>query len=173
MSGGNKYVAGSLSPTPDQIDYLFGQVTGGVGRELSKLGQSAAATYRGEDLPPHKIPLVGRFYGDANAQSSQGTTFYGNINRINEYEAEIKGLRKDGRGTEAAKFIAEHPEARLVMRANYAERQVQKLRKEKHDLLEKDAPRERIKALEDRIKSEMQRFNDAVKASKQREKEAA
>lgn len=173
MSGGDKYVAGSLSPTPDQIDYLFGQVTGGVGRELSKLEQSAAAIYRGEDLPPHKIPLVGRFYGDANAQSSQGTTFYSNINRINEYEAEIKGLRKDGKGVEAAKFIAEHPEARLVMRANYAERQVQKLRKEKHDLVEKGAPRERIKALEDRIKAEMQRFNEAVKASKQREKEAA
>jgi len=173
MSGGDRYVAGSLSPTPDQIDYLFGQVTGGVGRELSKLEQSATAAYRGEDLPPHKIPLVGRFYGDANAQSSQGTTFYSNINRINEYEAEIKGLRKDGKGAEAAKFIAEHPEARLVMRANYAERQVQKLRKEKHDLVEKDAPRQRIKAIEDRIKAEMQRFNEAVKASKQREKEAA
>ena len=173
MSGGTKYVAGSLSPTPDQIDYLFGQVTGGVGRELSKLEQSAAAAYRGEDLPPHKIPLAGRFYGDANAQSSQSTTFYNNINRINEYEAQINGLRKEGKGSEAARFIAENPEARMVMRANYAERHVQKLRKEKHDLVEKDAPRERIKAIEDRIKAEMQRFNDAVKASKQREKEAA
>lgn len=85
----------------------------------------------------------------------------------------MKGLRQDRKGTEAAKFIAEHPEARMVMRANYAERQVQKLRKEKHDLVEKDAARERIKVLEERIKAEMQRFNDAVKASKQREKEAA
>jgi len=173
MSGGNKYVAGSLSPTPDQIDYLFGQVTGGVGRELSKTEQSIMATVRGEDLPPHKIPLVGRFYGDANAQSSQGTTFYNNINRIKEYENTIKGLREDKKGEEAAKFIAKNPEARLVMRANYTERVVQKLRKEKHDLVEKDAPRERIKMLEDRIKTEMQRFNDAVKASKKREKEAA
>jgi hypothetical protein len=173
MSGGNEDVAGRLSPTPDQIDYLFGQVTGGVGRELSKSEQSIMATARGEDLPPHKIPLVGRFYGDAGAQSSQATTFYNNINRINEYEARIKGLRERRQGAEAAKFITENPEARMVMRANYAERQVQKLRKEKHDLVEKDAPRERIKALEDRIKAEMQRFNDAVKASKQREKEAA
>ena len=124
-------------------------------------------------MPPHKIPLAGRFYGDANAQSSQSTTFYNNINRINEYEAQINGLRKEGKGSEAARFIAENPEARMVMRANYAERHVQKLRKEKHDLVEKDAPRERIKAIEDRIKAEMQRFNDAVKASKQREKEAA
>ena len=59
------------------------------------------------------------------------------------------------------------------MRANYAERQVQQLRKEKHDLVEKDAPRERIKVREERIKMEMQRFNDAVKALKQREKEPA
>lgn len=30
-TGGNKYVAGALSPTPDQIDYLIAQITGGVG----------------------------------------------------------------------------------------------------------------------------------------------
>ena len=173
LSGGTKHVAGGLSPTPDQIDYLIGQVMGGVGREASKLEQSIMATYRGEDLPAHKIPLIGRFYGNAADQTSQGATFYNNIRRINELEAEIKGLRKEGRGADAAKFIAENPEARLMMRANYAERQVQKLRKEKHDLVEKDAPRERIKALEDRIKVEMTRFNQAVKESKQRKKEAA
>jgi hypothetical protein len=173
MSGGTKHVAGTLSPTPDQIDYLFGQVTGGVGRELSKLEQSVMATARGEDLPPHKIPLVGRFYGDSGAQTSQGAAFYNNVNRINEYEAQIKGLRKEGKGAEAAQFIRDNPEARLVMRANYAERQVQKLRKEKHDLVDQGASRERVKALEERIKGEMLRFNEAVKASKQREKEAA
>lgn len=173
MSGGTKHVAGAVSPTPDQIDYLFGQVTGGVGREAVKLEQSIMATATGEDLPPHKIPLVGRFYGDAEAQSSQAATFYSNINRINEYEAEIKGRRKEGRGSEVSAFIAENPEARLVLRANHAERLIQKLRREKHDLVEKGATRGRIKLIETRMKTEMEKFNRAVEASKQRQKEAA
>ena len=70
LSGGTKYTAGVMSPTPDQIDYLWGQVTGGVGREVSKLQQSISATAAGEDLPIHKIPLVGRFYGDADTPSA-------------------------------------------------------------------------------------------------------
>lgn len=173
MSGGTKHVAGAVSPTPDQIDYLFGLVTGGVGREAVKIEQTVMSTATGEDLPPHKIPLVGRFYGDAEAQSSQASTFYSNINRINEYEAEIKGRRKEGRGSEVSAFIAENPEARLVLRANHIERQVQKLRKEKHDLIEKGATRGRVKIIETRIKAEMEKFNRAVEASKQRQKEAA
>lgn len=173
MSGGTKHVRGALSPTPDQIDYLFGQVTGGVGRELSKTQQTISATVTGEDLPPHKTPLIGRFYGNADGQSSQATTFYGNINRINEYEAEVKGLRKEGKGAEASQFIVDNPEARLVARANYSERVVQKLRKEKHDLIDKDAPRERIKALEDRIKAEMVRLNNAVRNAKSPQQRAA
>lgn len=60
LSGGNKYVPGVASPTADQIDYLFGQVTGGVGREAGKVQQSVKALHTGEDLAPHKIPLVGR-----------------------------------------------------------------------------------------------------------------
>jgi len=33
-TGGTEFQPGGLSPTPDQIDYIIGQVTGGVGREL-------------------------------------------------------------------------------------------------------------------------------------------
>lgn len=61
ITGGNKYVPGIASPTADQIDYLFGQLTGGVGREAGRAQQSVKAMYTSEDLPPHKIPLVGRF----------------------------------------------------------------------------------------------------------------
>lgn len=67
---------GVASPTADQIDYLLGQLTGGVGREeTGKAQQSVKALYTGEDLAPHKIPLVGRFYGNSEGQSSQGNAF--------------------------------------------------------------------------------------------------
>ena len=171
MSGGTEYTAGVLSPTPDQIDYLFGQATGGVGREASKLQQSGSAMFSGEDLPIYKVPLVGRFYGDTDTQSAQSGKFYSAINKLNVHEAEIKGLRKNGKGAEAAAYIQENPESRLFVAANFAEREVQKLRAAKRDLIAKDAPADAVKALETRINERMTRFNQAVQ--RLREQEAA
>lgn len=165
MSGGNKYVPGIASPTADQIDYLFGQVTGGVGRESAKLNQSVRAALTGEELPPHKIPLVGRFYGNSENQSSQGNAFYSNLKRINEVEAELKGRRKDRLPID--EFKAENPEYRLVERANLMERLVSKQRKLKSELIEKGAPKDQVKAIDDRITKLMAGLNQRVKDLRQ------
>lgn len=162
MTGGTKYTAGVFSPTPDQIDYLWGQATGGVGRELSKVQQTASASITGEDLPVHKIPLVGRFYGNADTQSAQSSKFYATINRLNEHEAEIKGLQKDGKGAELREYLAENPDARLFKMANAVELEVQKMRRMKREMLALGAPQERIKTLEDRITAKMTQFNQTV-----------
>lgn len=167
ISGGNKYAPGVFSPTADQIDYLAGQLTGGVGREAGKTQQTISAMASGEDLPPHKIPLAGRFYGDAANQSSQGNAFYSNLKRINEIEAELKGRRKDGLPLD--EFKAEHPEHQLVARANLVERIVSKQRKIKSELIAKDAPRTEVKAVEERITNLMAGFNKNVKELQQRQ----
>lgn len=161
ISGGNKYVPGVMSPTADQIDYLWGQATGGVGRELSKAQQSLKATSTGEDLPPHKIPLIGRFYGSSESQSSQGNAFYSNLKRINELEAEMKGRMKDKLPLD--EFRASNPEHRLVGAANQAERAVSNLRRHKSSLVEKGAQKDEVKAVENRITTVMARFNQRAK----------
>ena len=160
LSGGTAYTPGAISPTADQIDYLIGQVTGGVGRELGKLAQTGEATVTGEALAPHKVPLLGRFYGNAENQSSQGNAYYSNLKRIYEVEAEIKGRREDGIPTD--EYKAENPEWRLIARAKYADNIIHKLKKQKRELMERGAEREKIRAIEDRITNEMRRLNDAV-----------
>jgi hypothetical protein len=162
MSGGTKYTAGAFSPTPDQIDYLWDQVTGGVGRELSKVEQTATAAFTGETLPTYKIPLVGRFVGDAEGPTSQGNRFYENLNQISLHEAQIKGLIKDGFADEAQAYRAENPESTLIGVANMAERQVRKLRSRKRELLANDAPRDSIRQIEEQITRAMTRLNEAV-----------
>lgn len=124
----------------------------------------------GEDLPIHKIPLVGRFYGDAENQSAQSTRFYSTLNRMNEHETEIKGLQKDKNREGLQDYLRENPEARLYEVANDAEKDVQKLRNFKRELMKLDAPKERVSAIEDRIKLRMTQFNDAVARRKEREK---
>jgi hypothetical protein len=162
ITGGNEYVAGALSPTPDQIDYLIGQIFGGVGREASKIEQTVLSTVRGEELPTYKIPLFGRFVGNAEGQASEGSAFYENSRKLNELETELKGLRADGRGAEALELQRSRPEARFIPLANATERQVQKLRREKRKLVEDGASREQVRAIEVRITEAMSRLNHAM-----------
>lgn len=166
ISGGNEYVAGVFSPTPDQIDYLLAQVGGGVAREAAKVQQTISTAMSGETLPTHKIPLVGRFVGNAASQASQGSAFYANLNKLNELETEIKGLRKDGRFDEAAKLARENPQSMMIAMANRAERDVQRLRREKRELIANDASREQVRAKEDQITDVMTRLNEAVERRK-------
>lgn len=166
VSGGNEYVAGAFSPTPDQIDYLIAQLGGGVAREAAKVQQTITTAMSGETLPTHKIPLVGRFVGNAASQASQGSAFYANLNKLNELETEIKGLRKDGRFGEASKLTRENPQSILIAMANRAERDVQRLRREKRELIANDASREQVRAKEDQITDVMTRLNEAVERRK-------
>lgn len=161
-SGGTKYKPGFLSPTPDQIDYLIGQVTGGVGREALKIEQTIASTVTGEELPPYKIPLAGRFYGDTKSASAESNRFYENITRLNEHENEIKGRRENRENP--GEYLRENPEARLYQFANKIEQDVTKLRKRRRELLERGASKESIKMIETQITNRMKRLNDRVKA---------
>jgi hypothetical protein len=161
-SGGTDYKKGLISPTPDQLDYLVGQVTGGVGREYLKGEQVVTSTVSGETLPLYKIPLVGRFVGETTGPGAEGGKFYAAVTRINAHEAEVKGLRSEGKFDEAAQYIKDNPEASLVSYANGVESQLRKLKSQKRDLVENGAPRERVKLLEDRITATMRRLNDRV-----------
>jgi len=162
MTGGTDYVAGAVSPTPDQIDYFIEQLTGGVGRETSKVAQTVTSIATGEDLPTYKIPLAGRFYGDADGQSSESGAFYANLERINRHQTQIKGMRADR--LDVTDYLKENPEARLVGLADMNEKLISRLRKQKRKLIESDADKAMVKSIDDRMKVKMKQFNDRVTA---------
>lgn len=164
LTGGTDFKPGAVSPTPDQVDYLIGQLAGGVGREYLKAEQTATSAVTGEDLPVHKIPLFGRFYGDTTGQSSQAAEFYSNLRELNEHENEIKGRRKAGQ--DVLEYRRENPEASLIQYGNLAERQLQALRKRKRELVVKEAPKEKIAKVDERITAIMTRLNERVRAKK-------
>lgn len=171
VTGGTKYTPGMFSPTPDQIDYLIGQFTGGVGRETLKLQQTLSALYTGEDLPAHKVPLAGRFYGDAGSKSSASERFYNNLRDINIAVSEMEGRRE---AREPYKdYLAEHPEARFGSDARAVERQLSVLRKRKERLIENGADRARVKEVELQMQRRMQLFNERVEVRKKKAAAAA
>jgi hypothetical protein len=162
LSGGSEYTQGVISPTPDQLDFLFGQVTGGVGREVMKLEQAATSWMSGEELPPYKYPLgVGRFIGNTNAQASDANRFYANLTRLNELEGELKGRAKEGEDVRG--FMKDNPEASLVGMANAAETTVTKLRSMKRKMIAARRPKAEVKQIETRIQSVMKSLNDRVR----------
>lgn len=164
MSGGSDFRPGKMSPTPDQIDYLIGQATGGLGREGAKVSQTIESAITGEELPTYKIPLVGRLIGSTEGQASQGNRFYANVTRLAEHEAEIKGRLKSGQ--DAQEYIAENPEARLWGEANRVERAVSTLRARRRALVEQGAPKDDIRALDQRITDLMKSLNERISAAR-------
>ena len=161
-SGGTEFKPGVLSPTPDQLDYLIGQATGGVGRELLKVEQTISKTATGEELPSYKIPLAGRFYGETSSSAAESGRFYKNLTMLNEHENEIKGRRENREPI--AEYLAENPEARLAEMGRKTYVEIQNLKKRKTKLLEADAPRESIQSVEKMITRKMQMLNNRVRA---------
>lgn len=162
-TGGNDYVSGRLSMTPDQIDYLLGQLTGGVGREALKVEQTIRGAITGEDVPLYKIPLVGRFFGDSSGSAGQSNIFRANIDRLDRAEKEIDGLRKDGRIQES-NDLRQRSDPYLLAQARTAESQVQRLRRMKRDMVDKGASRESVREVERKISEAMGRLNKAVES---------
>mgnify|MGYP000974726706 CR=1 FL=1 len=160
-TGGTNYVPGKFSPTPDAIDYLIGSLTGGVGRELAHTAQSVTGLTTGEDVPLHKVPLVGRFVGDAAGPSAVRNDFYDNLTDVHRAYEEVHGRMLHHE--DATDFLAEHPEARLEKAATHLQREISQLTKRKREMVAKGENRERVRLLEMQISSRMQRFNDRVK----------
>lgn len=158
-TGGTKYSPGLLSPTPDQLDYLMGQFSGGVGREAMKAQQTVSAQFTGEDVPWNKVPLIGRFYGDVNDKSAISTRFYDNVKDLAEVGAELEGRRRDHVDTKA--FRAEHPDYRLAEKSEVVLRELSDLRHQRQHWIEK-GDKVRVKEFELRMRRAMEKFNNEV-----------
>jgi hypothetical protein len=164
ITGGNEDKKGLFSPTPDQIDYVIGQLTGGVGRELMKVEQSTKAAVTGEALPAYKIPLVGRFYGDAAGEAAQSAKFYERVTSLSEYEKQLKGKRDRNEST--ADLVKNNPEGYLWQRANRIENEISALNKRKRELISKNAPAAQIKQIEELKRRKMEAFNKDYERAK-------
>ena len=135
LSGGGEYGIGAFSPTPDQIDYAVGQLTGGVGREVSKTAQALGAGYDmvagnpREELPWYRAPVVGRLYGDVNEPANVKSMIYSDREQIARLDYERDQAIKAKDKAAAAAIVAEHPEVNLMPRIDAALREDAQLRK--------------------------------------------
>jgi len=160
-TGGTDYTPGVFSPSPDSLDFLVGQILGGIGREATKAGSVANSFMIGEDLPTYKIPLIGRFLGSSSDASSVRDEFYRNIRHLNEEDAELTGRRHHGE--DASGYLRDHPEARFVDAANKMHRDIMKMQKRKREMVKSGASPETIRLIEQQMQTRMKRLNERMK----------
>jgi hypothetical protein len=160
LTGGTQASPGLLSPTADQIDFLVGQTTGGLGRELIKIQSIAGALYQGEEIPAYKIPLVGRFHGSTEGAAQESQRFYNNIKLLNRHELEIKQRIRDREPV--SEYLQSNPESRYWKMADRVENQVRQLMDRKRHMVEKDASKDSIRNMNNLIAAQMKRLNDTV-----------
>jgi hypothetical protein len=140
---------------------LVGQFTGGVGREIMKAVGTVQATVTGEELPPYKIPLAGKIYGNTESPANVASKFYENVTMLSQHENEIKGRTKNRENPAA--YIRENPVSKLYDRANTLENEISKLNKTRKEMIERGISKERIKKIDERKTLLMRKFNDKVK----------
>lgn len=162
VTGGTDYRPGAWSPTPDQLDYVIGQLTGGLGRELLKVNQTLSSTVTGDELPPYKIPLVGRLYGNTRGPAGQSGKYYENIRLLNEIENEFKGRLRNRE--DVNEFRESEPLVKLIGMGNNTENVVRRLREQRRRLVERQDPgyQERVKEIDVRIGEVMGKLNQEV-----------
>jgi len=157
---GTQFTKGKISPTADELDYYAGQIGGGAVREAIKAGEVLKAPFTSEPLPSYRVPLVGRFYGNALSPSAIQDKFYNNITLMNQYGNEIKNLQSSNQ--DPSLFMRKNPAARLYMAANDVNNQVNKMNQEKKAMLQNKIPLSQVRQIEAAKVDIMKRFNDQV-----------
>jgi len=171
LSGGGEFGIGALSPTPDQIDYTLGQITGGLGREVSKGAQSVGTAINAvtgtpqEETPWYRVPVVGRLYGNVNEPGNVKAQIYADKESINALDYEHKQMLKAGERERAAELLAEHPEIRLKSRIDTLLREEAELRKQRVKL-RANSDVEAVNATNAKIDEKLIRLRDEIRRVK-------
>ena len=118
-------------------------------------------------MPPNKIPLLGRLYGNTRGPSSELGRFYENIKALNSVEREIKGRARAGEDVDT--YIASEPLSQLVGFANASQRQISQLRQERREVVREGLPghQQQVRALNEQIGAVMKELNQEVRRVKQ------
>ena len=161
VTGGNEWRSGAASPTPEAIEYLVEQITGGVGREANKAVAMATSAFTGEELAPHQVVLAGRLYGNTRGANGQSNAYYENLKRIHISENEFKARVQRGEDVDAV--LADVPLAKAHDSAKALDKKISDLRKFRRAVQAGDAPdkRDQVKAINLEIELSMRLLNQA------------
>ena len=164
LTGGTDYEAGKLSPTPERLRYIAQTVGGGLLREIENSINASTAEQYGKEVAPNKIPVLGRFYGEVDAEQNIQRRYYETANDLKKMEGSLKAMKKAGDFEAADAFKAENPELKLIRKYHRLQSSITKLNKEAVQVV--NDPTEAA-AIDQKRLELMGKLNDALKELEQ------
>jgi hypothetical protein len=152
FTGGNDKEPGAVDVYPDSLEYLWGWLTGGVGRFVSQTAQTAQSAVD-LNFEPKKTPFVRSFYGSVD-DASKKAEYYNEREKAMYAAGKMKEFEDAGDKKDTADFLASHKQELDAARAfKIAEQERKKINKERRSLEKSKMPR-------DKIDNELDRLND-------------
>jgi hypothetical protein len=148
-SGGDEYEKGLVSPTPEMLSFITGNITGGVGRELTKAVTFAERLVLGEDIPSYSVPVLGMFYGHAAGESMLRAKYYAALKEINA--AEFAAKRRIEAGEDLGKYAGRAGLASAGRRIQNAISVLRKIKQDTSDRKEREELNAAILDLQSRL----------------------
>jgi hypothetical protein len=161
LSGGTDFKKGAISPTPDQIDYLIGQATGGVGREALKVEKAVTSVASGEELATYNVPVLGRMIGDVKQKTVETSRFYENVKTLNEHQHEIEGRLKAGE--DINDYLNSHPEALMYKYADQVYNKVNDMKRIRRTMKEQGMASDDLQIYDENILMMMTVLNESIR----------
>lgn len=159
LTGGDKVKPGLVNIEPDIFKHVFYTLTGGPGRALDRMVDTAQAPAHGREFTVNRVPIVSRFYGE-NDDAQRERAYYDDRKRAGDAKTQFDYYVKQGRmdlAKEVAKELGNGDEAKgrkKMLEFSRAEKSVRKINSEIRRELERDddgdAKAEQLKALRQR-----------------------
>lgn len=109
-SGGSDYEAGLASPSPEMVQYVAHVAGGGLLREIEKIINISGAEARGDKVPASKMPVLGRLYGEVDADAVEKSRYFEATKKIMKAKAAETAARKSGDARAIQKMYDERAE---------------------------------------------------------------
>ena len=122
LGGGSAGVPGWVSISPETLDLLFEQATGGLGRLVTRSIGSAMSPVSGKEMTMNDIPVARRFFAGVGPWEDR--------NRFKSIYDEIHGVNRTMKNLQDNARLARDPELKKI-----AMKDVQAFREENKDIL--------------------------------------
>lgn len=156
-----------FSPQPEAIRFIVETIGGGVWRESERLIEAMIAARKpGVEVEPHRMPLIGRFYGDLTGPMAPSAKFYENARHVQELQQRIDNLEKSGDPDADKKIdliLDQYPEVKLARQASKLRKEISRLRDARREMVISGQSEADMREVDQEIAVNMRDFNNDVR----------
>jgi hypothetical protein len=155
-TGGNEVTPGGVNISPEWVDLMIDQVSGGAGRTAANSVDVVAKMIKGEEVPTDNIPFVRRVTGFDSEELGVRSRYYDWSLKVGY----AKDERKELSGSDLEEAMKK-PEMKMIGIYDQTERVLANLRKVRRQAELSGADKSRIASIDKLIRERMASFNKA------------